>query len=355
MVTDRNPNPPSENAKELHTKLWIADLHADAVLWNRNLLKRNSYGHVDVQRLIEGNVALQVFTIVSKSSFELNFERNDDKSDMITLAAILQRWPVRTWFSLKERALYQAGKLHRFAEKSDGKLSIIKSKSDLTEYVDRREREPEITAGLLGIEGAQVLEGEITNVQELFDAGIRMMAPTHFFDNKVSGSAHGVDKGGLTELGKKMIRLMEQLGMIVDLAHASPKTIDDVLEIATKPIFVSHTGVKGTCDNSRNLSDKHIQGIAETGGVIGIAFFEQATCGNNIESIVNAMQYVVNLVGVKHVALGSDFDGAVETPFDTVGLIELTDALLNAGFLENEIALIMGGNVRRVLFEILPD
>ncbi len=345
---------PSERAQQLHSTLWIADLHADALLWHRNLLKRSARGHVDIPRLIDGNVALQAFTIVSKTPFGLNFERNDGSSDMITLLAMAQRWPVRSWFSLKERALYQASRLHEFAEKSNGKFTMIKSKSDLIAYIARREREPEITAGFLGIEGAQVLEGEIENLQLFFDTGVRMMSPSHFFDTAVGGSAHGIAKGGLTELGKQVIRRMEELGMIVDVAHASPKTIAEVLAIATKPIFVSHTGVKGTCDNIRNLSDAQIKGIAASGGLVGIAYFEQATCGRDVNAIVKAIKYVVELVGVEHVALGSDFDGAVETPFDTAGLIQLTDALIAAGFSDREIALIMGENVRRVLLEVLP-
>jgi microsomal dipeptidase-like Zn-dependent dipeptidase len=354
-ITSSKPHTASERAQRLHSTLWIADLHSDALLWHRDLLKRSARGHVDLPRLIEGNVALQAFTIVSKTPFGLNFERNADTSDMITLLAMAQRWPVRAWFSLKERALYQASRLQQFAEKSQGKFTVIKSKTDLLAYIARRERETAISAGFLGIEGAQLLEGDLANVQTMFDAGFRMMSPSHFFDTEVGGSAHGVAKGGLTELGKQVIRRMEELGMIVDLAHASPKTIDDVLALANKPIFVSHTGVKGTCNNIRNLSDEHIKGIAATGGVIGIAYFEQATGGRDVNAIVRAITYVLDLVGVEHVALGSDFDGTVETPFDTAGLIQLTDALIAAGFSDREIALIMGENVRRLLLELLPD
>ncbi|NIR48123.1 peptidase M19 [candidate division KSB1 bacterium] len=355
-VTDTTPSEPSsEKAKALHSQLWIADLHADALLWSRGLSSQNKRGHVDIPRLIEGNVALQSFTVVSKVPFELNFERNDDKTDSITLLAIAQCWPIRTWCSLTQRALYQAEKLHTFAEDSKDRFVVIKSKPDLGKYVARRQDEPEITAGFLGIEGAQALEGDLAKLRTLFDAGFRMMAPTHFFDTEIGGSAHGVDKGGLTEFGRQVIREMEQLGMIVDLAHASPKTIDDVLDMATKPVVVSHTGVKGTCDNIRNLSDQHLQRIAKTGGVIGIAYFEQATCGKDVAAIVDAIKYTAELVGVEHVALGSDFDGAVVTPFDTAELVRLTDGLLKAGFSQNEIASIMGGNVRQLLFEVLPD
>ncbi|MGH7595881.1 MAG: dipeptidase, partial [bacterium] len=257
VLTQTPYTTPSDSALALHQRLHIADLHCDALLWNRDLLERSNVGHVDVPRLLAGNVALEAFTIVSKVPFGLNMERNDGDSDMITVLAIAQRWPPRTWRSLKERALYQAKKLHEFAERSQGKLVLIKTAADLQSYLARRPNEHEITAGFLGIEGAQVLEGDLANIDILFDAGFRMMAPTHFFDNDIAGSAHGVEKGGLTEKGKEMIRRMEAKHMLVDVAHASPQTIDDVLAIATKPVLVSHTGVKGTCDGARNLSDDH--------------------------------------------------------------------------------------------------
>ncbi len=180
------------------------------------------------------------------------------------------------------------------------------------------------------------------------------MAPTHFFDNEWGGSAHGTRKGGLTEEGRELIRRMEARGMIVDLAHASHATIDDVLAMTTRPVVVSHTGVRGTCDNTRNLGDEQLKRIAATGGVIGIGFWETATCGTDAAAIARAIRHAANVVGARHVALGSDFDGTVTTPFDATGVVTVTDALLASGFNEDEIALIMGGNVLRVLSETLP-
>jgi microsomal dipeptidase-like Zn-dependent dipeptidase len=353
-ILARAPYTPSDSALALHHRLEIADLHCDALLWNRDLLERSKVGHVDVPRLLAGNVALEAFTIVSKVPFGLNMERNDGNSDMITVIAIAQRWPPRTWGSLKQRALYQAEKLHEFAARSQGKLLLIKTAADLQSYLARRQSDHNLTAGFLGIEGAQVLEGDLANIDALFDAGFRMMAPTHFFDNDIAGSAHGVDKGGLTEKGREMIRRMEAKHMLVDVAHASPQTIDDVLAMATKPVLVSHTGVKGTCDGARNLSDDHVKRIAATSGVIGIAYFEAAVCGTDVQAIAKAIRYTADLAGIEHVALGSDFDGAVSTPFDTAGLVQLTEALMAEGFSETEIGLIMGGNVMRVLQENLP-
>ena len=353
-------NPPpylaSERAVELHKRLLVADLHADSLLWDRDLLDHATRGHVDVPRLIEGNVALQSFTVVTKTPYvwKMNIERNDDSTDNITILAIAQRWPTATWSSLTQRALYQAKKLQDTAARSGGKFTLIKTAAELSSYLDRRITEPHITAGFLGIEGAQALDGNLDNIDALFDAGFRMMSPSHFFDTNIGGSAHGVDKSGLTDKGKEMIRRMEAKHMIVDVAHASAKTIDDVLALATRAVLVSHGGVKGTCDNQRNLSDEQLKGVARTGGVIGIGYWDTAVCGTDAKAIAAAIRYAANLVGADHVGLGSDFDGAVVTPFDTTGLVQITDALLAEGFTDEEIGKIMGRNVLRLLIQNLP-
>lgn len=142
--------------------------------------------------------------------------------------------------------------------------------------------------------------------------------------------------------------------MTLDLAHASKKTIQDVLAMATRPVIVSHTGVKGTCDNNRNLSDEQLRAIARTGGVIGIGYWSTATCGRDAKAIARAIRHAVSVAGIDHVGLGSDYDGAVDAPFDVAGLAELTDALLAAGFEEGEIRKIAGENVLRVFKANLP-
>lgn len=352
--TNATPPPPSERARELHRRLWVADLHADSLMWNRDPAQRQWRGLVDIPRLIEGGVALQAFTIVSQVPWGMNIESNSGSTDMLTLLVVAQRWPVRTWSSLLERALYQAERLHAAAQGSGGTFSVITSRREFAAYNERRRHNPHITAGLLGVEGAQVLEGEFGNLERLFAAGFRMLAPSHFFDTEVGGSAHGERKHGLTPLGARVIREMERLGMLVDLAHASAQTIDDVLDIATAPVVFSHTGVRATCDSRRNLSDAQIVRTARGGGLIGIGFFEGATCGNALSDVVRAIRHTVDLVGARHVALGSDFDGFVRTPIDAAGLPALTDALLAAGFSEADIARIMGANVLDLLQRTLP-
>jgi len=124
----------SDRARALHERLWIADLHADSLLWGRDLLRRGDRGHVDVPRLIEGNVALQVLAVTTKSPRHLNIERNDDRSDDVLLLAIALGWPPATWRRLLPRALHLAARADAMAARSDGRFTIVRSKADLVAY-----------------------------------------------------------------------------------------------------------------------------------------------------------------------------------------------------------------------------
>lgn len=348
------PYTASEQARALHQTLFVADLHDDALLWNRDLLQRYSRGHADLPRLLEGPQALQVFATVTKSPKGLNYERNGADSDSITLLTMAQRWPRSTWGSLLERALYQGEKLHAAARDSGGRLTVVKSRQDMEDFVAQWQKDPHRLAAILATEGLHPLEGKLENVDKLYDAGFRMTGLTHFFDNEVGGSAHGLEKGGLTPFGRQVVQRLQEKGVLIDLAHASKPVIDDVLAMTKRPVLVSHTGVVGTCPGPRNLTDTHLQRIAATGGVVGIGYWDGAVCQSDVPDIVRAIRYAVDKVGVEHVALGSDFDGATSMAFDATGLVLVTQGLLEAGFTEPQIRAIMGGNVQRLLLAQLP-
>lgn len=346
---------PSAATVALHQSLWIADLHADSLLWQRDLNRDSQRGHVDFPRLQRANVALQAFSVVTKTPRKMNIERNGSDTDNITALVVAQGLPPATWNSLLARATYQADELRQQAEKSHGKVRVIGSRAQLRSFIAAREKDPALLAGWLTLEGAHALEGKLDNLDTLYRSGYRMAAPTHFFDTELSGSQHGLKKGGLTPLGRQWLRDMEQRKMIVDLAHASPATIDDVLTLAKRPVMVSHTGVRGTCANGRNLSDAQLKRIAAQGGLVGIGFWNTAVCGKDVASIARAIKYTVKLIGAEHVAYGSDFDGAVTTAIDAAGLPRLTQALLDAGLSEAQIRRVAGENVRDFLLKNLPD
>ncbi len=353
-VTPHEPYEISEETRAFHQRLVIADLHADTLLWARDPLKRASRGHVDLPRLDEGNVALQVFTAVTKVPFGQNYESNEAGSDVLPWLLMAQRWPARTWDSLLERALYQAWKLEDAERRAPETLRIIRSRADLDALLAAREKGSRRIGGLLGIEGAHPLEGNLANVERLHAAGYRLMGLHHFFDNELGGSFHGITGAGLSDFGKEALREMERLGITIDVAHSSPAVVEDVLAIATKPIVLSHTGLRGACDSPRNIEDDLAKRIAEKGGVIGIGYWPGAICDSSPANVVRTIRYAIDLLGEDHVGLGSDYDGAVRTDFDTSEIAVLTEEMRKANFTEEEIFKVMGGNVIRVFRENLP-
>ncbi|HEX2763626.1 MAG TPA: dipeptidase [Allosphingosinicella sp.] len=339
----------SERARALHARLAIADMHADTLLWQRSLLDRASRGQVDLPRLEAGHVAVQVFSSVTKTPIGQNYKANGADSDNITLLAVVQMQPPRTWRSLLQRSLWHAEKLRRAEAASKGRLRVVRSGADVRRLLADRAAGRKVTGALQSIEGLQNLEGRLENLDRLHAAGFRMAGLAHFFDNEVAGSMHGLRKGGLTPLGRRVVRAMEAKGMIVDLAHSSHRTVAEVLAMATRPVVSSHGGVQATCKVNRNLTDEEVRGIARTGGLVGIGYWDAAVCDLRPAAIAAAIAHVRDLVGIDHVALGSDFDGAVTTGFDTAGLVNVTQALVDRGFTDEEIAKVMGGNLLRLL------
>ncbi|WP_137870696.1 dipeptidase [Sphingopyxis sp. 2PD] len=339
----------SERAKALHKTLTIVDLHSDTLLWKRDILDRATRGHMDLPRLEDGNVALQILASTTKSPKGQNYDANSGDTDNITSLVIAQLQPVRTWNSLLERSLWHAEKLHRAVAASDGKLRAVATAADLDALLAARRGKPLTTGALLSIEGLHPLEGKLANLGKLYAASFRMAGLTHFFDNDLAGSMHGLKKGGLTPFGRQVVTAMEAKGMIVDIAHCSNACVADILKMARRPVVSSHGGVQATCKVNRNLSDEQIRGVAATGGLVGIGYWDAAICDTSPASIAKAMKHVRDLVGIDHVALGSDYDGATTVRFDTSKLVQVTQALIDAGFSDAEIRAAMGGNAVRVL------
>lgn len=350
---------PSEAALALHKRLVIGDWHSDALLWDRDLRQRSDRGHVDLPRLRDGNVALQVFTTVTKSPKGQNYEHNSaEAGDNITLLFIAQARPLRSWFDLSERALVQAEALTATAEAAPEELRVILTKGDLARLLADRAAGATVVGGLLGAEGAHALAGRIENLDRMRAAGFRLIGLTHFFDNELGGSLHGeagAEGAGLTPFGREVVDYLIAHQMVIDLAHASPAMAREVLALPDARPIVSHTGIRSHCESPRNFADDILQGVAASGGLVGIGYWEEVTCGKTVDAIADSIAAAVALLGEDHVSLGSDFDGAVTTPLDSGQLASLTDALLRKGMTEATIAKIMGGNMMRYLAETLPD
>ena len=334
----------------------MGDLHTDTLLWQRDFTRESDYGHVDLPRLQAGNVAMQMFTAVTRSPTGQNYESNSSQTmDTITALALVQAWPLRTWGSLAERALYQAERLHKAAAEHPEQIALVSNQSELAAWQLRREAGEPVIAALLGTEGSHALDGELANIDRLVAAGYSMMGLQHFFDNKLGGSLHGHSGEGLTNFGRSAVKRMLELEIMIDVAHSSEAVVREVLAMSDRPLIVSHTGFNGHCDTPRNISDELMVQIADAGGLIGVGYWDAAVCDPSPDGIVSAMRYGIDLVGLEHVALGSDYDGAITAPFDTSQLALLTDAMLRAEFTEKEIRLVMGGNMLRFLRQQLPE
>jgi microsomal dipeptidase-like Zn-dependent dipeptidase len=354
----------SEAALALHRDSDVVDLHADSLLFGRDLLERSSVGHVDVPRLLQGGMTLQVFSLVTRQPWGYNEEATDpDRPDLVTLLGLLHFWPPATWFSLHERALYHARRLEEMAARSGGRLRLVRDRGDLEDLLRAKRAGEEVVGGLFALEGAQALGGDFrAELDALFAHGLRMVGLSHFYDHAYAGSVQGLEKSGLTPRGRELVAELERRGIVIDLSHASDATIRDVLAIAHEPVVVSHIGVEGTCDRdtadypnvSHNASDDQIRAVAANGGVIGIGLWDTAVCGASAADTVRAMRHVIDLVGDSHVGLGSDFDGYVLAHFDASHLPVLTQAMLDAGLEPESIRRVLGGNVLRVLRSTLP-
>lgn len=384
-IYDRQMNKPAPGLEKailapedaaLHESLFVADLHADTLKWNRDLLTRAYAGHVDVPRLVEGNVALQVFTMVTMSPLKMPWS-DSVSGDSLNMAAVLAALQGRPAFSSRGRAFYQIDRFHDAVKRSredeeTPELLHIQSAEDLRQLVLRRQQGEAVVGGILGLEGAHWIGGDgKTNeqvkaeVRELFDAGVRLFAPVHRFDNNLSGSNEGQERYGLTEHGRVALLEAERLGMMIDLAHISQAGLREAAELLHAPFVISHTGIKEgcapPCSPDRNLSDEDIRHVLRNNGIIGVGFWTRAV-GDNPWRIADAMAHIMeiaeemNLPPGRNIAYGSDYDGSV-TPLIGVTELSTLTAIMRQRpqpFEEETIRDIAGRNACRVFLQNLP-
>lgn len=371
---------PTQAERALHRSMFITDLHADTLKWDRDMLERATWGHLDLPRLVDGNVALQVFTVVTRSAIPRPAPNDPDRHCVSAggpnMAAVLAAFQGRPVFSQRDRALYQARLFQETAERSrqggGPELRPIYDIDDLRGLVaDRRAGKP-VIGGILGIEGGHWIgradlgeESIAADMREMFDAGVRLFAPTHRFDNSLGGAGEGCESGGLTPQGRQALREAERLGMVVDLAHISPQGLRDASATVARPFVVSHTGIQAGCEPpcrpARNLSDEDITIVLRHGGLIGIGYWPQAV-GPSVWRVADAMAHVMGIAGSmglepgRHVALGSDYDGSVTPFFDAGDLDVLTAVMLRRPepFPEEVVRDVAGRNACRLFATLLP-
>ena len=330
-------------ARSLHRSAYVADAHADALLWNRDLRVRQRRGHVDFVRLAEAGVQLQVFTVVSRGFPFLGG---------FPAFALAHRWPLAAVRGPWTRTLFQIDRLTETC--ASGAATLATTPAALA----RAEREGKL-ACVLGVEGGHAIEGQVERVGELAHRGVAFMGLTHLVPNELGGSSFPFrGRLGLTPLGGEVLEAMAAHGVAVDVAHASARLLGSLLEQEQTRVFCSHTGVAALGPRWRNLDDRALRRIADRGGVIGIIFGTPYLGSRRLEAVVDHLEHALKVAGEEAVCLGSDFDGLVPLPRglrDVTDLWKLTAVLLARGHPRARIERILGLNLRRFLTEVLGD
>lgn len=356
-----------------HHELIVVDGHNDVIINSifegRDIGKRLDVGHTDIPRLQEGGVDVQVFAVWSYDA----------------------KWQTGAF----QHANEQIDSLESLVARNPDQIAIAKTSTDIERILD----EGKIVA-LIGIESGNMIESSIENLEKLHDRGAVYLTLTWNFNLPWVTAAAIEDKKptdeqqGLSPLGKDIVRRMNELGMMIDLSHASKKTFYDVMETSSKPVLVSHSNAAALTPHFRNLDDQQLAALKENGGVVGLNFYSgflDTTYNGRVEELfrkefnrspaadedvgiqykalnkenkhlantpmsvlLDHIDHLVNKVGVDHVALGSDFDGVDSTPQgleDVSKFPNLTQALLERGYSNDDIAKIMGLNFLRILKE----
>ncbi|MGF7430783.1 dipeptidase [Thermoanaerobacterium thermosaccharolyticum] len=309
----------------------FVDFHCDTLYLiekdNRDITKKNDKGHIDLVRLEEGMVHLQVFA----TFVEIEHMRKDAAT----------------------KTLKMIDKLYQLMEKTD-KIKLILSGKDVEEAKNENK-----LGALLSIEGGEALEGDLALLRMFYKLGVRAMTLTWSLRNDLGDGILGSSDYGLTSFGKDVIKEMNRLGMIVDVSHLNQRGFWDAINLCEKPLIASHSDCKALCRHPRNLSDDQIKAIAAKGGVIGINFcpnFLRDDDNASIEDVLDHIEHIVNLVGINHVGFGSDFDGIEKTPLgldDVASFPKILDGLKKRGFKDDEINSISHDNFERIIKEIL--
>ncbi|MBL8695547.1 MAG: membrane dipeptidase [Planctomycetes bacterium] len=323
----------------------LADAHADSLLWNRDLSKACTAGHADIPRLLEGGIRAQAFTIATWGLPVI---------DGMGLLAHWCGWPRSARRSPRARALWQIEQIHRAVERSAGQASIVRTRADLDLCVSQNR-----LGAILGIEGAQCLEGDLNSLRELHALGVRFLGPAHLIPNEFASCSYWIYKDrGISGLGRELLAEMSQIGMGLDVAHASPRALDEMVTSPVNATFCSHTGVRAVTDLWRNLRDEQLRSLARKGGVAAVILAREYLGGAGIERPAAHVRHAVETVGAEYVAIGSDFDGFVRLPRemrDARDFRLLAPALRRAGLGREAVRAVLGGNLLRFWRRMLPQ
>ncbi len=302
----------------------VVDLHCDTVLrWEAGaatLEERGRGGHIDLGALRAGGVGVQVFALYVAPSFG----------------------PDRSYERL--RALLRAFRAQLASHRSA--IGLATTVRGIHRLLGQGR-----VAAVLSVENADAVEDDVDRVDVLYRAGVRMMSLTWNPSNRLADGALERRNGGLTPLGRRVVRRMQELGMIVDVSHLSEASFWDVLRATRGPLVASHSDAAALHRHPRNLTDAQVRALAERGGVIGVNFYPEFLGEATVDRAVDHIDHLARVGGVGCVAMGSDFDGISSTPRGLENASKfpvLARALARRGYTPEQVAAIMGGNALRV-------
>lgn len=313
-------------ALDVHRDATVVDLHCDTILevasGKRDVTVRSDAGHIDIPRLCEGGVDAQVFALFVHPNFAGGgfarvtglldaFDRLDEQDDRLVRVT-------------------SVGEIERVAR--TGRI-----------------------AGVLAVENGSAIDGKVANLDRLYARGVRMMSLTWNNSNDLADGAIEEVHGGLTPLGRAVTARMADLGMVVDVSHLSERSFWDVLNTARAPVVATHSNAAGLTPHRRNLTDDQLREITKLGGVVGVNFYPSFTGGPRLQHILDHIEYLARVMGIDHVALGSDFDGyshVVEDLEDVSKLPNLTAGLIERGYSPADVRKILGNNALRVFKQV---
>lgn len=314
-------------------KITFVDAHCDSMLdvlhGRRGLGHKGNEGQADFMRLREGGVKLQFFAVFIEQPYRSS-------------GALL-------------RALQGIDLFLKEVENNSHQVVLIKSKQDLEDLMkDNR------LGAILSIEGGEALEGELFTLDIFQRLGVRSLGLTwNDRNNLADGVGAGKRHRGLTGFGKEVIREMNRMGMLVDLAHIAEKGFWEALEISESPVVVTHANCQRLCSHVRNLTDQQLKAIGEKDGCVGITFVPEFIDSANptIDKLLDHVEHAAAIAGIDHVGFGSDFDGMDKILPELGTALEmprLVEGLGKRGFSDEEIFKLTGGNWLRVLKHVLP-
>jgi membrane dipeptidase len=290
--------------------------------------------HTDIDRLRSGGVKAQFWSVYVPVSTSLGNQ------------ALLT-------------TLQQIELVHAMCERYPDVFEIALTAADVRRIVESGK-----IASLMGVEGGHSIENSLTNLQRLYQRGARYMTLTHSKNTEWADSCTDEAKhNGLSDFGRQVVLEMNRLGMLVDISHVSPKTMHDVLDTTKAPVIFSHSSTRAICDHPRNVPDDVLKRLPDNGGVVMINFFsgfvvptdplqEERSTRGTIHDVVDHIVHAIEVAGVDHVGIGSDFDGISRVPvgLEDVGTYPaITQLLLDRGLDRESIHKVLGGNVLRVM------